>query len=135
MMFAKVDDIRKQTAFDEVESLDDEQIESFIKRAERWIYRATEMDYSDEDNENILQDLETAMIHLVDLLWMQDQPDIKDATLSGMESEKIGSYSYNKSKTAVPGQPTGIPELDGILESLKFNMNGVNFFRVGGPHS
>lgn len=134
-MFAEASDVRDRTSFDEVESLTDEQIESFIKRAERWIYRATEIDYSDEQNENMLVDLETATIHLVDLLWMQDQPDMKDASLSSMESEKIGSYSYSKSKEAVPGQSTGIPELDGILESLKVTMNGVNFFRVGGPHS
>lgn len=133
-MFATVQNIRDGTAFSEVKALTDDQITAYIKRAERWIYYATQVDYSTTTDEGILTDLNTADIHLVDLLWYQDQADAKEANLSGVQQEQIGSYQYTMMAKATPQSgDTGIPELDMILIGLTPKIRGADFFYVSGP--
>lgn len=133
-MFGTPQNIRDGTAFPELKELTDDKLTAYIKRAERWIYYATGVDYSDTQDTGILTDLQTADIHLVDLLWYQDQPDAKEDNLSGMQQEQIGSYQYTKMAKATPQSgDTGIPELDMILVGLVPKVYGAGFFSVSGP--
>ena len=132
-MFATSQEVRDHTSFEEIRELTDPQMEAYLVRAERWIYRATGMDYMSESDEGKLQDLKTASIHLVELLWYQDLEESKEQVLSMTHSEKVGSYSYTLMKEAAPEGETGIPELDNILENLKPGPYGMNFFSVTGP--
>jgi hypothetical protein len=134
-MFATLENIRDGTAFPEVKELDDAQLTAYIKRAERWIYHATGVDYSSATDEGVLTDLQTADIHLVDLLWYQSQDDVKDEAISGMQSERMGNYQYTKMQKATPqSDSTGIPELDMILKGLTpSHVYGASFFSVSGP--
>lgn len=129
-MFVTATEIRERTSFEELSSLSDSDLDWYIERADSWIYRATGRDYTAETRESIQRDLRIATILLVELLWLKDQPDIKESEMSGLSSERIGSYSYNVK--AQPGECTGNAELDSILESLK-GKNYVNFFGVFGP--
>lgn len=134
-MFATVDEIKARTAFKtEIAALSDDEIASYIRRAERWIYHATQIDYSTTTDEGTLEDLKTADVHLIDLLWYQDQPDAKEDNLSGIQQEQIGSYQYTKMAKATPqSDSTGIQELDMILDGLTPKIQGVSFFSVSGP--
>ncbi|SEA53789.1 Protein of unknown function [Thalassobacillus cyri] len=132
-MFATAAEVKERTSFDEVSSLSDTEIENYLLRAERWIFRATGRDYSYEENTRTLEDLKVASIHLVELLWYQNLEETKEQAFSQVQSEKIGSYSYNLMKEASPGGNTGISELDNILDSLTPHSYGVNFFQVSGP--
>ncbi|WP_153465122.1 DUF3199 family protein [Sediminibacillus terrae] len=137
-MFATAEEVKERASFEEVSSLSNEKLENYILRAERWIFRATGVDYSNEEDIGILEDLKVATSHLVDYLWLWDQPDIKEALTSPYDSESIGSYSFQLKnlttmKNAVPGEKTGIKELDNILEDLKPAFTAPNFFRVSGP--
>ncbi|MED4866113.1 DUF3199 family protein [Heyndrickxia faecalis] len=132
-MYATVDDVKKRSVFPEVKALPDEDINSYLSRASRWIYRSTKVDYTDTTDSGILEDLRTASIHLVDLLWYQDNVDVKEAGMANLQSERIGSYSYTAMEKAVPGGKTGIPELDMILDGLKPTIDGFGFFKVSGP--
>lgn len=132
-MYATVDDVKKRSAFAEVKALPDADIDSYLSRAARWIYYSTKVDYTDTTDAGILEDLRTASIHLVDLLWYQDNVDVKEAGMANLQSERIGSYSYTAMEKAVPGGKTGIPELDMILDGLKPTLTGLGFFNVSGP--
>ncbi len=132
-MFATVDDVKKHAAFDEVKALADDEITSYLNRAARWIYYSTKVDFSNNQDQGILEDLKTASIHLVDLLWYQDNADVKEDNMSRLQQEEIGSYQYTNIAKATPNSATGIVELDMILEGLKPDVKGFNFFSVSGP--
>jgi hypothetical protein len=135
-MFATLENVRDGTSFPEVKAIDDDaKLTEYIKRAERWIYYATGVDYSNTTDEGILLDLKTATIHLVDLLWYQDQDDVKDQGISGMQTERMGNYQYAVMQKATPqSDSTGIPELDMILKGLTpSRVYGTSFFSVSGP--
>lgn len=140
-MFATVDEVKEHSIFqDEVKALSDEKIERLIMRAERWIIRGTGNDFKSEEDAGILFDLEQATILLVDCFIYWDNPEIREQAFesaSGVSSEKIGSYSYNISASAVDaGEETGIKELDSIIDSLKSiytDTSAALFFKVSGP--
>lgn len=132
-MYATVDDVKKRSAFAEVKALPDADIDSYLSRAARWIYYSTKVDYTDTTDAGILEDLRTASIHLVDLLWYQDNADVKEGGMANLQSERIGSYSYTAMEKAAPGGKTGITELDMILDGLKPTLTGFGFFNVSGP--
>lgn len=133
-MFATPEDVKKRSAFAEVKALPDADITSYLSRAARWIYHATKVDYTETADPGILEDLRTASIHLVDLLWYQDQDDVKDESITGMQSERMGNYQYTKMQNAAPqSDGTGISELDMILKGLTpSNGYGASFFSVSG---
>jgi hypothetical protein len=132
-MYATVQEVIDRTSFPEVSGLPEEKIFGYIERAESWLHRSTRRKFREEKDTDVLADLRTATILLVEYLWYQDNPDIKENALSPVDSEKIGSYSYTAKKIQ-PGEQTGIPELDSILDSLKVGaVTGTLFFSVSGP--
>ncbi|TWT04608.1 head-tail connector protein [Planomicrobium sp. CPCC 101079] len=118
MAFATVTEVKERVSFDEIIALDDNKIQDLIKRAEAWIRRFTGRSFAEETNSEKLEDLKTATVLLVEFLWFQDQPDMKEEAFDNVQSEKLGSYSYTK-KNANPGETTGVVELDHILLSLR----------------
>jgi hypothetical protein len=132
-MYATVQEVIDRTSFPEVSELPEEKILGYIERAESWLHRSTRRKFREEKDTDVLVDLRTATILLVEYLWYQDNPDIKEDALSPVDSEKIGSYSYTVKKVQ-PGEQTGIPELDSILDSLKVGpVTGTLFFSISGP--
>ncbi len=132
-MYATVQEVKDRTSFEEVSALSDGKITGYIERAEGWIHRATGRNFREETDLDILSELRAATILLAELLWLQDNPEIKENAVLGIESEKIGSYSYT-AKNLQPGEKTGISELDSILDSLKLqSVSGLSFFSVSGP--
>ncbi|MBO0962345.1 DUF3199 family protein [Neobacillus sp. MM2021_6] len=132
-MYANTQEVKDRTSFPEVAALTDEKITGYIERSESWLHRAAGRKFRDETDPDMLADLRTATILLVEYLWYQDNPDVKEDSLSPIDSEKIGSYSYTAKKVQ-PGESTGIPELDSIIDSLKVQpVTGISFFAVSGP--
>jgi hypothetical protein len=132
-MYATVQEVKDRTSFPEVSALSEGKLQGYIERAEGWIHRSTGRKFREERDRDILSDLRTATILLVEYLWYQDNPDIKENAINPVDSEKIGSYSYTAKKVQ-PGEQTGIPELDSILDSLKVGLvTGTLFFSVSGP--
>jgi hypothetical protein len=117
-LYATIQEVMVRTSFEEVSALSDEKITSYIERAERWIRRATNRDFSEETDQDVLEDLKTATVLLVEYLWYWDNPDVKEDSINPVDSEKIGSYSFS-GKKAKSGELTGMQELDNILTSLK----------------
>lgn len=133
MIYATIQEIREGTSFEEVSSLYDRKIENYINRAERWIHRLTLNRFDETVDSDILFDLKRAVILLVDYLWFQDQPEMKEDQLDPVQSERIGSYSYSKEANKdVSKEGFGNPELDSIIDSLKVSPS-VNFFSISGP--
>lgn len=129
MAFATIEDVRNFTSFSEVSDLSEEKITKYIEFANAYIRRKTGFDYSNATDPYLLTNLERATVLLVEYLWFNDQPEIKEAKMSGVESEKIGTYSYNLSNG---GDSTGNAELDELLESLTPKY-GLNLFSVSKP--
>jgi hypothetical protein len=117
-LYATIQEVMVRTSFEEVSVLSDEKITSYIERAERWIRRATNRDFSEETDQDVLEDLKTATVLLVEYLWYWDNPDVKEDSINSVDSEKIGSYSFSGKKEK-SGELTGMQELDNILTSLK----------------
>lgn len=117
MAFATVAEVKERVAFDEINQMTDAKIEGLIERAERWISRFTGRSFAEETEPDKLADLRTATVLLVEYLWFQDQPDMKEEAFDNVQSEKIGSYSY--AKNVKSGESTGVAELDQILFSLR----------------
>lgn len=113
MAFATVAEVKARVAFE----IEVNKIEDLIDRAERWIRRFTGRSFAEETEPDKLADLRTATVLLVEYLWFQDQPDMKEEAFDNVQSEKIGSYSYTKN--AKSGESTGVAELDQILYSLR----------------
>ncbi|MED0739017.1 head-tail connector protein [Aneurinibacillus thermoaerophilus] len=134
-------EVMDRTSFPEVAALDDGKLTGYIERAESWIRRATGRKFREETDPDVLSDLRTATVLLVEYLWYHDHPDVREGVLSQVESEKIGSYSYKVSGAGDTIQEmefqathTGIQELDSILESLKVQpVQGALFFSISGP--
>lgn len=118
MAFATVTEVKERTSFDEINELPTAKVEEFIGRADDWIRRFTGRSFAEETHSGKLADLKTATILLVEFLWFQDQPEMKEVAFDNVQTEKIGSYSYTK-KNAQPGETTGVAELDHILLSLR----------------
>lgn len=128
MAFATVEEVRDQTTFGEVSALSDAKLQGYIERANAYL-RRTSGDYRTATDEDLLTDLKRVTILLVEYIWFLDQPEVKESNMSGLQSERIGSYSYTKgTKTGL----TGNEELDSLLESLKVS-HGVNLFSINGP--
>lgn len=128
MAFATVSDVRDQTTFSEVSDLSDTKIEKYIELANAYLRRYTGVNYREATDPDLLIDLERVTVLLVEYIWLHDQPEVKEASYTGMESERIGTYSYN-----LGGKDgTGNLELDQLLTSLTRSY-GLNFFSVSGP--
>jgi len=135
--FATVEEVRELTSLDEVRELSDIKIQNYIDRAGAWIRRETKRTFEGETDIDILLDLQTATYLLVEYLWYQDNPEVKDNVFSPVETERIGSYSYTmrdvktvdsiKEREYV-GQNTGIKELDLILTALRASSTDASFF-------
>ncbi|MDE0581552.1 hypothetical protein ON064_00620 [Planococcus sp. A6] len=135
MAFATVEEVRERVAFEEINDLADAKITDLVERAERWIRRFTGRSFADEKDADKKADLRRATILLVEFLWFQDQPEMKEEAFDNVQSEKLGSYSYTK-KSAEPGEATGVVELDQILYSLRPSANlKPLFFSTFGPGS
>lgn len=132
MAHATIEEIKAQTSFDEVSALPDSKLNWYVDRANSWIRRATGFDYSGETRESIKLDLKIATILLVELIWLKDNPEVKESELSNLSSERIGSYSYNLAAKPGSAEGTGSEELDSILKSLRVGL-GASFFSVSGP--
>ena len=118
MAFATVAEVKDEAAFEEISEMENSKVQKLIDRAEAWIRRFTGRRFVEETRSEKLADLKRATILLVEFLWFQDQPDMKEEVFDNVQTEKIGSYSYTK-KNASPGETTGVVELDHILLSLK----------------
>lgn len=132
MPYLTAAEVKERTSFSDITALPDAKITGYIERAEGWLHRETKRKFRDETDEDILVDVRTAVVLLVEYLWYWDNPDVKEEAYDRVDSEKIGltSYSYRK---PVPGEPTGLPELDNIIEDLKVKPVSGLFFRVNGP--
>ncbi|MGE7191764.1 DUF3199 family protein [Lysinibacillus fusiformis] len=128
MAFATIQEVRNQTTLSEISDLSDEEIERYIAYANSFLRRYTGRNYRDETDPDLLTDLKRVTVLLVEYIWFNDTPEAKEANYSGIESERIGSYSYNL------GSATTInnPELDQLLNSLRPSI-GLNLFSVNGP--
>lgn len=128
-MFVTPEEIRGLTSFSEVKGLTDLQIQVYIDRADSWIRRATNRDYSETSDLLIEKDMRIATWLLVEYLWYWDSPEIKEEAMSQDEQIRLGSYSVNKKK-AIIGEETGVPELDYILKSYRFRPSTGGIFQV-----
>lgn len=130
MAFITIQEVRDQTTFSEISSLTDPQIDRYINLANAYLRRETLMNYRDATDPDLLTDLQRVTLLLVEYLWWQDQPEVKEGNFAGIASERIGSYSYNKGSN---GEGTGNKELDNLLFSLSRKNVGLNLFSVSGP--
>lgn len=130
-MFLTAEELRDLTSFAEIIDLSEGKLKNYMERADGWIRRATNIDYSDTEDSATQSDLRVATLLLVEYLWYWDDPGTKLEVMDGLQSETIGSYSWNK---ATPGEPTGNQELDSILTALAFKPSGVNVFRTSGKY-
>lgn len=124
-MFITPAEIRELSSFSEVEALTDGQIQGYIERADSWIRRATNRDYSGVDDAVIRQDMRVATLLLVEYIWLWDNPEVKESMMGPDQGVKLGSYSVqykniNTWKNALPGEETGIKELDNILKNYQY---------------
>lgn len=134
MAYATLQEVRDLVTISEVAGLPDEKLQGYIDRASAWIRRDTGQDFEGETDADILSDLRIATTLLTEYLWFWDQPEIKDGAMSLVESERIGSYSYNIKDKPTPGKDTGNKELDSILASLRVKEPSKAFvFSVFGP--
>lgn len=133
MKYATIQEVKEETSFSDVSSLSDERLQSYIRRAERWIHRITNNRFENVVDSDILFDLQRAVVLIVDYLWYHDQEEIQEDYLDPIQSERIGSYSYTKAdRPDIESNGFGNPELDSILSSLKVEPK-VSFFVVSGP--
>ena len=145
MPYATVAEVKERVSFNEITVMSTPKLQGYIDRATSWIHREAQRKFKDETDEDLLADLRTATVLLVEYLWYQDNPDIKESSLSPIETEKIGSYSYTMrdvqtidsiKEREYEGTRTGIKELDLILQSLKQDIpTGISFFSISGSSS
>lgn len=131
-MFITAAEIRELSQIDDVKALSDVQIEAYIDRADSWINRISPA-IGNTESDRIQKDLRIATWLLVEYLFYWDDPENREAAISGDESVRIGSFSY-KTK-ASEGEKTGIKELDLILERYEWKPKIGNYFRISGPSS
>jgi Protein of unknown function (DUF3199) len=133
--YVTVQEIRGRTSLKEVAALPDEKLQLYIDRATAWVHRVAQRKFYDETDPDLLTDLKTASVLLVEYLWVQDHDAGKEQAMSQIKQERIGSYSYSlKDDTGEEPELTGIKELDSILLSLtpKSVAAGL-FFSISGP--
>lgn len=133
-MFISIEEIRSLTSFKGVRDLSDNELERYIERADSWIYRAVNRDYSLTENLFIKNDMKQATLLLVEYLFYWDDPDIRGSMMGPEEGVSLGSYQVNyrslsEWREAIPGEYTGVKELDNILKSYRFNPSAA-FFKV-----
>lgn len=126
--FATVEEVRANTSFEEVRALTEAQLQSYIERANSYLRRKANKNYRDETDPDLLVDLRRVTILLVEYLWYNDLPEVKESNLAGLQTERIGTYSYNKGDK----DGTGNQELDDLLAYLTVKP-GSHFFSVSGP--
>ena len=136
-MFLEIDEIRSLTSFDGVRDLSDEKLEYYLERADSWIKRATNRDFSQTDDIFVQRDLARASLLLVEYLVYWDDDEIKAAMMGATDGERLGSYSvsYKNLNTwtrALPGDNTGIKELDNIIAAYRYSPSAGLFFKVMG---
>ena len=136
-MFITDEEIRALSSYEEVRDLSPEMLNHYINRADSWIIRATGRDYSLSKDRFIQMSLKQATLLLVEYLVYWDMPEIKESMMGPESGVTLGSYQVNyKSlsewKQAVPGEETGIKELDNILNSLRYQPKAGAFFKVLG---
>lgn len=129
-MFITASEIRELSSFGEVKALSDLQINRYMERADSWIVRETKRrDLVTTEDVIIQNDLRTATLLLVEYIWYLDQQEVKESNMAGLDSEKIGTYSYNKGQS---GGAIANEELQQIFESLRVSF-GVNIFGISKP--
>lgn len=129
-MFITTSEIRELSSFSEVKALTDVQLNYYINRADNWIMRETHRrDLPNTTDERIQSDLKTATLLLVEYIWYLDQEEVKESNMAGLDSEKIGTYSYNKGQS---GGARVNEELNQIFDSLRVS-GGVNLFTISKP--
>lgn len=131
-MFIEIDEIRALTSFEEVRDLSDEKLQRYIERADSWIFRATNRDFSESNNLFVQNDLKQATLLLVEYLFYWDEPEIRESMMGPEDSVSLGSYQVNYKnlsewREAVPGEFTGVKELDNILRSYRFSPSATCF--------
>lgn len=133
-MFIEINEIRSLTSFEEVRDLSEEKLQRYIERADSWIYRATNRDFSETNNLFIQNDLKQATLLLVEYLYYWDEPEIRASMMGPEDTVSLGSYQVNYKnlsewREALPGEFTGVKELDNILRSYRFSPS-ANYFKV-----
>lgn len=133
-MFITTTEIRELTSFSDLEGLTDSELQRYIERADAWIRRATYRDLSTTDDVEIQQDMRVASLLLVEYLWYWDNPEVKESMMGPDSGVRLGSFSEEYKnlttwKNALPGNETGIKELDNILNRYRYRP-GTNIFRV-----
>lgn len=131
-MFISANEIKSLTSFPEVRDLSDEKIERYIERADSWIYRATSRDFSETTNLFVQSDMKQATLLLVEYLHYWDVPEVRESMMGPEDGVTLGSYRVNyKSlsewREAIPGEFTGVKELDNILRSYRFSPSATYF--------
>lgn len=131
-MFITADEIRSLTSFEGVRDLSDEKLEHYLARADSWIYRATNRDFTFTDNLFVQNDMRQATLLLVEYLYYWDEPEIRASMMGPEDSVSLGSYqvnykSLNEWREAVPGEFTGVKELDNILKAYRFSPSATYF--------
>ena len=133
-MFITAEEVKGLSSFEEVKALSNEQIETYMARADSWIRRATNSPAIElSDNEALQKDMRLATWLLVEYLVYWDDPDNKEDAISQEDNVRIGSYSYSLKPNEGDYLKTGIRELDGILEAWRYSWNFESFFKVSGP--
>lgn len=131
-MFLTVEEIRSLTSFEGVRDLSDEELERYIERADSWIYRATSRDFTETTNLFVQNDIRQATLLLVEYLYYWDDPEVRESMMGPEEAVTLGSYKVNyrslsEWREAIPGEFTGVKELDNILKSYRFSPSATYF--------
>lgn len=131
-MFATVKEVKELSNYEAIQEMRDAQVDNFILRADIWINSATNYDYLETENKMIQNKLKVATIRLVDYLFYFDQSaSVREKLLQGLQSESTTDYSYTmRSEISSDYSRTGDRELDLILNNLKVEPNGFNFFKT-----
>lgn len=133
-MFITAEEIKELSSLDEVKALSNIKVSQYMERADSWIIRETgRRDLITTEDEFFQKDLATATLLLVEYLWFLDLQEVKESNMSGLDSERIGTYSYNRSASRSDTfGSTNNEELNQILNSLKVRPD-LNFFNVSKP--
>lgn len=130
-MFITAAEVRSLTSFGGVRELTDSEIDGYLARADLWIRRSTNRDYSLTDDLFVQEDMRLASWLLVEYLWLWDNPELKEEAMSHDEVIRLGSFSVNK-KDRSEDNLTGVDELDQILIKYRYKPVVGGFFKVLG---
>jgi hypothetical protein len=120
-MYATAEQVKKDSVFPEVQGMEDARVDSYIERANLWLYAVTGSQFSNVTDDIKLKMLKRVTVLLVDYLFYWDQDDMVEDQFEGqITSEKIGNYQYTVSpKAATESGETGMQELDTLIGFLK----------------